>query len=71
MAEVYARDVQLDAALIRKIMEINEGSVRRISVDLAYVVEQSRLQGASTMTLDAWGDAPFLRGSAPLPRKGM
>lgn len=71
LADVYARDVQLDDALIKKIMEVNQGSVRRISVDLAYVVEQSRIQGQSTMTLDEWGDAPFLRGSAPLPREGM
>lgn len=71
LAQVYARGIELDDALIAKIVEVNAGSVRRISVDLAYVTEQSRMQGVSKMTLDAWGNAPFLRGSAPLPREGM
>lgn len=71
LAQVYAQGIALDEALIRKIVEINNGSVRRISVDLAYVTEKSRMLGVPSMTLDDWGDEPFLRGSAPLPREGM
>jgi DNA transposition AAA+ family ATPase len=71
LAKVYAPGITLDEALMQKIVEVNNGSVRRISVDLAYVTERSRLEGTDVMTLDAWGDAPFLRGSAPMPREGM
>lgn len=71
LAKVYAHGVSLDEALIAKIVELNKGSVRRISVDLAYVTEQSRLQGVTTMSLDEWGNAPFLRGEAPKAREGM
>lgn len=71
LAEFYAPDIALDDALIERIVSVNKGSVRRISVDLAYVKEQSRLQGVGAMTLDQWGDAPFLRGEAPAPREGL
>jgi DNA transposition AAA+ family ATPase len=71
LAQVYASGVQIDDALLQRIMSENKGSVRRISTDLAYVLEQSRMQGTTTMTLDAWGAAPFLRGHAPAPREGL
>ncbi len=71
LSEVYARDIQVDDALLERIVKVNKGNVRRISTDLAYVSEQSQLQGARRMTLDAWGDAPFLRGNAPGPREGL
>ena len=70
LAQVYAGGVEVDDALLERIVEVNKGSVRRISTDLAYVKEQSRAQGAQRMTLDDWGDAPFLRGEAPGPREG-
>jgi len=71
LAEVYAPDVTLDDSLLERIRDVNKGSVRRISVDLAYVLEQSRLQGQKAMTLDKWGQAPFLRGDAPSIREGL
>ena len=71
LASVYAPDLEIDGALMERIMRVNKGSVRRISVDLAHVKEQARLQGEAVMTLDKWGDAPFLRGEAPSPREGL
>lgn len=71
LAGVYAKGIDVDDALLGRILEINKGSVRRISTDLAHVLEQSNLQGVAKMTLDAWGDAPFLRGDAPAPREGL
>lgn len=71
LAHVYAEGIEVDDALLAHIVEINKGSVRRISVDLAHVLEKSRQLGAKSMTLDAWGEAPFLRGQAPGPREGM
>lgn len=71
LAQIYAEGIDIDDALLAKIVSVNRGSVRRISTDLAYVLEQSRQQGVARMTLDAWGDAPFLRGEAPAPRKEL
>lgn len=71
LADVYAPGIKIDEALIERIMAENKGSIRRISIDLAYVLEQSRLQGQNDMTLDKWGNAPFLRGAAPSPREGL
>ena len=71
LAEVYAPGLTLDDALIDRIRSTNKGSARRISSDLAYVLEQARLQGVQQMTLADWGDQPFLRGEAPAPREGL
>jgi len=71
LADIYAIGVKIDDALLKRILQTNKGSVRRISTDLAHVLEQSKLQGVREMTLDAWGDAPFLRGDAPGPREGL
>ena len=71
LAQVYAKGIDVDDALLERIVAQHRGSVCRISTDLAYVLEQSRLQGVMEMTLDAWGDAPFLRGDAPAPRRGL
>ena len=71
LADIYALGVKIDDALLKRILQTNKGSVRRISTDLAHVLEQSKLQGVREMTLDAWGDAPFLRGDAPGPREGL
>lgn len=70
LAEVYAPGLEMDEALLEKIRTVNNGQLRRMSTDLAFVLEQSRLQGVSSMTLDQWGNAPFLRGDAPGPREG-
>lgn len=71
LAKVYAPGIRIDDALLQRILVENNGSVRRICTDLAHVLEQANLQGVRSMTLDAWGDAPFLRGDAPAPRKGL
>lgn len=71
LAKAHIDKVEIDDALIAKILEDCNGSARLISNDLAHVVEQSRLMGQPRMTLDEWGQAPFLRGEAPLPREGM
>ncbi|MDK3072728.1 ATP-binding protein [Sedimentitalea sp. JM2-8] len=71
LARVYARDIVIDDALLERIVTVNKGNARRISTDLAHVNEQSLMQGSKRMTLDAWGDAPFLRGEAPAPRRGI
>lgn len=71
LAEVYANGVTVDDPLLARIVEDNKGSARRISADLAHVKSQAQLQGADHMTLDEWGNAPFLRGQAPAPREGL
>jgi DNA transposition AAA+ family ATPase len=68
LAKVYATDVNIDDALLQHIVDINGGTARRISADLAHVKRQTVLQGVDHMTLNEWGEAPFLRGEAPQPR---
>jgi len=70
LANIYCPGVTLEDALLERIIKNCKGSARRISIDLSYVLEQSRLLGADTMSMDDWGDAPFHRGEAPAPRRG-
>jgi len=71
MANWYAKGITLDDALIEKVRTENNGSARRMSVDFAHVLDCAHQSGQTTMTLDAWGDAPFLRGEAPVAREGL
>lgn len=68
LAEHYAPGIEIDDALIELVMTQNAGDARKMTTDFAHVLEQSALQGTTTMTLDKWGKAPFLRGEAPKPR---
>ena len=71
LTKVYAAGIKITDDLLQHIVDTNYGSARRIGVDLAYVNEQSKLQGVKGMSLDEWGNAPFLRGEAPQPRQGF
>lgn len=68
LAALYAPGISLDDDLLQHITNLHRGQLRRICTDIAYVLEQSRLLDVKHMSLDEWGDAPFLRGVAPGPR---
>ncbi len=69
LASLYAPGVTLDDALLTHIRDLHKGQLRWICTDIAYVLEHCRLQGVKEMSLDEWGNAPFLRGNAPAPRE--
>ncbi|WP_165390233.1 AAA family ATPase [Thalassococcus sp. S3] len=71
LSRVFAPDIEIDDALLDHITRRNDGKVRRICSDLEHVLAESQVRGVTTMSLDQWGDAPFLRAEAPAPRKGM
>ena len=71
LAEHYAPGVSFDEAMLDRIRKRNNGSARYISRDLAYVLEQCQIQGDFLMTADKWGDAPFPRAQAPVPRGAL
>lgn len=68
LAQNYAEEIEIDDTMLEHIMRINRGNARRISTDLAYLVEACRTQGHTKMTREMWGDQPLFRGEAPMPR---
>lgn len=69
LAELYVPGIEVGEDLITHILNRHKGRVRRMVTDFAYVLEKANIQGVTSMSLDAWGQAPFLRASAPQPRR--
>lgn len=69
LAEQYAAGIEVGEDLIAHILNKHQGRVRRMVTDFAYVLEQANVQGLTSMSLDEWGQAPFLRSNAPQPRR--
>lgn len=71
LAKVYANGLQLDDALLARVVAETKGSARRITNNFGYIREQARLEGITEMTLKAWGNRPFHNSEAPKPRGGL
>ncbi|MBU2867115.1 AAA family ATPase [Pacificibacter marinus] len=69
LADHYAPSVEISADLLDHIRTRNDGVVRKMAMDFAYVAQQSQLMSLATMSLDQWGGAPFLRNEAPRSRR--
>ncbi|MFT7045816.1 MAG: DNA transposition AAA+ family ATPase [Celeribacter sp.] len=69
LADHYANGITITSDLLEHIRTRNDGVVRKMAMDFAYVAQQSHLMGLNTMSLDQWGEAPFLRNEAPRSRR--
>ncbi|KAB6715833.1 ATP-binding protein [Roseobacter sp. TSBP12] len=69
LADHYAPGIGITPDLLDHIRIRNDGVVRKMAMDFAYVAQQAQMMNLSTMSLDKWGDAPFLRNSAPTARR--
>jgi DNA transposition AAA+ family ATPase len=69
LADHYAPGIHVTDDLLDHIRKRNDGVVRKMSMDFAYVLQRSRMMNMNTISLDQWGDAPFLRNEAPRSRR--
>jgi len=68
LARLYARDIEIKPDLLRRIHELANGSVRRVSVNIDMVREEALKMGAREMDLATWGDRELYTGEAPARR---
>ncbi|MEM9968467.1 MAG: ATP-binding protein [Pseudomonadota bacterium] len=71
LRRLYAKDIEIDEALMSRIVQVSDGSARYISNNLAHVQEQAKLQGIEKMTLADWGNQKLREHKAPVPREGL
>ena len=69
LSEVYAPNLEIDEALLKRVLSESRGSARIISTNLAFIQEQALLDDCKEMTNEDWGNRPFHRSEAPVPRE--
>ncbi|VVE15279.1 hypothetical protein PAN31117_03048 [Pandoraea anapnoica] len=68
LARIYCPKVAVGEDLLRRLVDVAHGSVRRICTNLENIQESGLQLGAETMTLASWGDREFYTGEAPKRR---
>lgn len=69
LAQVYCRGITVADDMLRTLVEIAHGSVRRVCVNLANIHEEALVSGSSSVDLKWWGDRQFYTGESPIPRR--
>lgn len=69
LAQVYCRGITVADDMLRHLVEIAHGSVRRVCVNLANVHEEALVAGESSVNLAWWGTRTFYTGESPIPRR--
>ncbi|WP_202423934.1 AAA family ATPase [Duganella lactea] len=68
LAPIYCPDVEISADLLEHIVQLANGSVRRVCVNLTLIHEQAMISAETSMTLKAWGERDLYTGEAPKRR---
>ena len=68
LAPIYCPGVTVADDLLAHLVSIADGSVRRVSVNLAGLREEAHIEGWTKIDRQQWGDRPLFTGEAP--RKG-
>jgi len=68
LRELYCDRVRVGDALLRRICEHAQGSVRRICVSLEHAREEALRRGLDRIDIDTWGKAEIFTGDAPRRR---
>lgn len=71
LAMYYAPNITIGDDLLSHILARNTGNARLTSIDIAYVNEHADTLGVDAISLKDWGQTPFLRGDAPIARRGL
>ena len=71
LVPIYCKGVEVEPGLLSAIVEASNGSIRRVSANLARVQELTRRRGQSTATLETWGDRAFDTGQPPVRPRGQ
>lgn len=70
LAGIYAHDVEIDDALLKRMVDDCHGSVRRISSNLDHVKQFALSKGLTRVGVNDWAQRTFLTGKAAPPRVG-
>lgn len=65
LAPLYAPGLQIDPDLLKKLVAISGGSIRRICVNLDLLREHALLNGVEDISIDTWDLKKFYTGEAP------
>lgn len=66
LAAVYAPEVAVGDDLLRRLVAMAQGSVRRVCVNLANINETALTKGWELADLATWGDRPIFTGETPI-----
>jgi len=69
LVSIYSPEIEVKDDLLKKLVELSHGSVRRVSVNLELIQEEARDVGWSHVGLDEWGSRELYTGEAPRRRK--
>lgn len=67
LANLYAKDVEIDPALLKKAYDASSGVARRICVNLHMIKEEANNIGGA-ITIADWGGKSFYEGNPPARR---
>lgn len=71
LAPIYARGVTIEEDLRKLLLQAAQGSIRRISINLATIAEFAAVQGLTRIDAATWGRRPLFTGEAPAPRRDV
>lgn len=68
LVPIYAADVAIETDLLAHLVEIANGSIRRVVVNLRAINEAAGVAGWEQVDLATWGNRPLYTGEAPKRR---
>lgn len=68
LAPIYCPDVRIAEDLLSHVVELANGSVRRVCVNLTRIHEEGMMRAEEEMTRAKWGDCDLYTGDAPRRR---
>jgi len=68
LRDFYCKDIQVADDLIDAVNDLIGGCVRRLCVNIATIIQESRKLGIDNMTKELWDNRPLFTGS-PRPRR--
>lgn len=68
LAKLYAPDLKIGDALMKKVLEASRGAARRVCVNIERIKNEARQLKLASIDLDAWGKRELYTGDAPARR---
>jgi hypothetical protein len=71
LAAIYCPAAKVKDDLLRHLVDLSRGSVRRLCVNLSAINEEALAQGWREVSSALWGDRPLSTGDAPKRREAL
>ncbi|TVO57566.1 AAA family ATPase [Denitromonas halophila] len=69
LAPIYCPGIHVASDMLEHLVRLSNGSVRRVSVNLAAIAEAAAIEGWLAIDRSTWGNRPLYTGEAP--RRGV